>query len=67
MPHTTEDDIVDMISEALYLYEEEYSTNDDPDESISTRTYAEVGMLTSNSGLVLRIGDDEYQITVVKR
>ena len=66
MPHTTEDDIVDMISEALYLYEAEYEV-EDPDEQISTRTYEEVGMLTSNAGLVLRIGDEEYQITVVKR
>ena len=66
MPHTTEDDIVDMISEALYLYEAEYEV-ENPDEQLSTRTYEEVGMLTSNSGLVLRIGDEEYQITVVKR
>ena len=66
MPHTTEDDIVDMISEALYLYEAEYEV-ENPDEQISTRTYAEVGMLTSNAGLVLRIGDEEYQITVIKR
>ena len=63
---TNEDDIVDMISEALYLYEAEYEV-DNPDEQISTRTYAEVGMLTSNAGLVLRIGDEEYQITVIKR
>ena len=61
-----EDDIVDMISEALYLYEAEYEV-ENPDEQLSTRTYAEVGMLTSNSGLVLRIGDEEYQITVIKR
>jgi len=63
---TNEDDIVDMISEALYLYEAEYEV-ENPDEQLSTRTYAEVGMLTSNAGLVLRIGDEEYQITVVKR
>lgn len=63
---TNEDDIVDMISEALYLYEAEYEV-ENPDDQISTRTYAEVGMLTSNAGLVLRIGDEEYQITVIKR
>lgn len=63
---TNEDEIVDMISEALYLYEAEYEV-ENPAEQLSTRTYAEVGMLTSNSGLVLRIGDEEYQITVVKR
>jgi len=63
---TNEDDIVDMISEALYLYEAEYEV-ENPDEQLSTRTYAEVGMLTSNAGLVLRIGDEEYQITVIKR
>jgi len=63
---TNEDDIVDMISEALYLYEAEYEV-ENPDEQLSTRTYEEVGMLTSNAGLVLRIGDEEYQITVIKR
>lgn len=67
MTSRTEDDIVDMISEALHFYEEEYNEDVDSDDSIITRTYSEVGMLTSNSGLVLRIGDDEFKITVVKR
>lgn len=60
-----EDDVIDMISEALFMYEDEYS-NENPDESISIRTYEEVGMLTNNAGFVLRIGDHKFQVTVVK-
>ena len=63
----TEDEVIDMISEALYTWEEEYGLDtDDPDDKISIRTYDEVGMLTNNSGLVLSIGDSKFQITVVE-
>lgn len=63
----TEDEVIDIISEALYTWEEEYGLDtDDPDDKISIRTYDEVGMLTSNSGLVLTIGDSKFQITVVE-
>lgn len=63
----TEDEVIDMISEALYTWEEEYALDtDDPEDKISIHTYDEVGMLTSNSGLVLTIGDSKFQITVVK-
>ena len=63
----TEDEVIDMINEALYTWEEEYGLDtDDPDDKISIRTYDEVGMLTNNSGLVLTIGDSKFQITVVK-
>ena len=61
----TEDDVIDMITEALYTYHEEYGS-DDPDESIGIRSYDEVGMLTRDSGLVLTIGDKRFQITVVE-
>jgi len=54
-----------MITEALYMYHEEYGS-DDPDESIGIRSYEEVGMLTRDSGLVLTIGDKRFQITVVE-
>ena len=63
----TEDEVIDIISEALYTWEEEYGLDtDDPDDKISIRTYDEVGMLTNNSGLVLSIGDSKFQITVVE-
>ena len=61
----TEDEVIDMISEALYMYQDEYGS-DDPDESIGIRTYDEVGMLTNNSGMVLTIGDRKFQITIVE-
>ena len=63
----TEDEVIDIISEALYTWEEEYGLDtDDPEDKISIRTYDEVGMLTSNSGHVLTIGDSKFQITVVE-
>ena len=61
----TEDDVIDMITEALYMYHDEYGS-DDPDESIGIRTYDEVGMLTRDSGMVLTIGDKKFQITIVE-
>ena len=30
------------------------------------RTFAEAGVLTSNKGLVVRVGDAEFQITIVR-
>jgi hypothetical protein len=62
---TNEYEVIDMITEALYMYEAEYN-DEDSDDSISIRTYDEVGMLTSNAGFVLRIGEHKFQVTVVK-
>lgn len=62
----TEDDIIDNITEALYMYDDEYNS-DNEDNQMCIRTYEEVGMLTTNSGFVIRVGDDEFQVTVVKR
>jgi hypothetical protein len=62
---TTEDEVIDMISEALYMYQDEYGS-DDLDESINIRTFDEVGMLTRSSGMVLSIGDQKFQITIVE-
>jgi hypothetical protein len=31
------------------------------------RSYRSVGMMTRNAGLVVRAGDNEFQITIVKR
>lgn len=33
----------------------------------SVRTYGDLGMMTSNKGLVVKIGDKEFQITIVRR
>jgi hypothetical protein len=62
---TNEDEVLDMMTEALYLYQEEYGS-DDPDESIGIRTYDEVGMLTRDTGFVLSIGDRRFQVTIVE-
>lgn len=62
---TNEDEVIDMLTEALYMYHEEYGS-DDADESIGIRSYEELGMLTRDSGMVLTIGDKRFQITVVE-
>ena len=31
-----------------------------------TRTFGEAGVLTSNKGLVVHIGDAEFQVTIVR-
>jgi hypothetical protein len=55
----TEDDVIDMITEALYMYHEEYGS-DDPAKSVGT------ARLHDDRGLVLTIGDKRFQITVVE-
>jgi hypothetical protein len=69
MTSRTEDEIVDMISEALRLYDDYHNVSDDPDESISTSIYTKECLAgwSKDSCLVLKIGKDKYQITVVKR
>ena len=55
----TAEEFVEMLAEALYSNEEAQEAG------VDTRTYAEVGMMTSNAGLVARVGDQEFQVTVV--
>lgn len=61
----TENDLVELIRNGL---DESASVELDEDEygSMDIRTFGESGVLTSNKGLVVRIGDDEFQVTVVR-
>lgn len=61
----TEEDIIDQITEALYMYDDEH--NPEHNQATVVRSFKEVGMLTTNSGFVLCIGDDEFQVTVTKK
>jgi len=60
----TENEMESKLREQL----ERMMTSDDPDNFLdlsSVRTYADVGMLTSNAGLVLRMHDGrEFQLTI---
>ncbi len=55
-----ESEVVDLISESLYFYDEE----NEIEGGVDIRTYDEVGMLTNNKGLVVKIGKKKFQITV---
>lgn len=50
-----------FLAEAIREFAEE---NDGP--RTRTRTFGEAGVLTSNKGLVVRIGDAEFQVTIVR-
>jgi hypothetical protein len=36
------------------------------EEEVSVRTYEDAGMLTMNKGLVVTIGGNEFQVTIVQ-
>ena len=57
-----ESKVVDLITEAIYLYDEE----NEIDGGVDIRTYDEVGMMTNNKGLVVKVGGKKFQITVVR-
>jgi hypothetical protein len=65
----TEADVEMLLEDALDLamsdegFLDERMNNDD---SIIVSTFEDNGVLTSNKGLVLRIGAREYQITIVR-
>jgi len=56
-----ESDVVDMLIEGLYLYDGETELVG----GIDIRTFEDVGMLTDNKGLVVKVGGKEFQISVV--
>ena len=66
-PIETEDDMVQAISDALEAADERARDDGDEETIRSLVTFDDAGLMTSNSGLVVRIADgSEYQITVVR-
>ena len=55
-------EVADLITESLYLYDEE----NEIEGGVDIRTYDEVGMMTYNKGIVLRVGDKKFQITIIE-
>ena len=63
----TEDDMVQAISDALEAADERAQDDGDEETIRSLVTFDDAGLMTSNSGLVVRMADgSEYQITVVR-
>jgi hypothetical protein len=57
----SEAEFADLLEEAL----DEHAKNDDR-ETPRIRTFREAGLLTRNEGIVVRLGDQEFQVTVVR-
>lgn len=55
-----ESEVVDLITESLYFYDVE----NEIDGGVDIQTYDEVGMLTNNKGIVLKVGGKKFQITI---
>lgn len=58
----TEQDLSEVLCEALCLYEEEYET---PNLK-GVESFENAGILTNDTGLCLYIGDETFQITIKK-
>lgn len=56
----TTEEVADLIMEALAEAAEEQ------DLDLTSATYREAGVLTADDGLVVTIGDAEFQVTVVR-
>jgi len=56
-----EEEFETFLADAISEYAEE---NDAP--LTRTRTFGEAGVLTNNKGLVVRVGDAEFQVTIVR-
>jgi hypothetical protein len=61
MPRSTAENLENILIDALEYYQEEEGAK------IKTRTYSDVGMLTTDRGLVVWLPDgSEFQITIVQ-
>jgi hypothetical protein len=57
--------MVELLQEALEVWTDDLGTPDD-EEVEFVGTFQDVGLMTSNKGLVVRVGDSEFQVTVVR-
>jgi hypothetical protein len=62
MDNMDEEEFADYLTEALDAFAEE-----NEEEPPRIDTFEQAGLLTSNVGLVLRYGDAEFQLTIVRR
>ena len=61
-----ETDFLDLLIETISYVEDEGEGSDWHDKGWSYETYKEGGYLTDNKGLVIKIGDDTFHMTVVQ-
>lgn len=57
-------ELITLLQEALLIYEDEKKDEGEEIE-ISTRTFEEAQLLTSNKGLVVRVNGQEFQLEIL--
>jgi hypothetical protein len=57
-----ERDFCELLGEALF----EHAENNDREEP-DIQTFEEAGLLTKNKGIVVRLGEMEFQVSIVRR
>lgn len=60
---TSAAELADLIGELVYDAGQEHRF---PEIEAEVRSYEEAGVLTRDAGLVIRLGDREFQITVIQ-
>lgn len=65
---TTEEEFVQFLQEAFVEVQDAYNDEDECEEDLEIQalTFEERCVLTSNKGLVVRIGESEFHVTVVQ-
>lgn len=68
-----ENDLIEILLDHLCngelrdaLLDEAQADKDAPRGDLTARTFAEAGLLTHNDGVVIRVGDVEFQLTIVR-
>ncbi len=62
LAESTEDELGDVLQDALELYAQEHGM---PDPRICS--FRDAGYLTMNSGIVVRMGGAQFELTIVRR
>jgi hypothetical protein len=60
---TTTESLRELIGEAVYQAGQEHEF---PEIQADVQTFAEAGVMTRDEGLVIRLGDREFQVTIVQ-
>jgi hypothetical protein len=60
----TEQDMLERVTEALDLLDAETPNGDEDCSRVST--FEEDQIMTTNKGLVIRVGSNEFQVTIVR-
>jgi len=64
----TEEEMVELLQEALAVWLDDQSLDGTPLHQVDmdVKTFKEVGLLTQNQGILVRFGDVEFQVQVVR-